>query len=113
MRALHEARLAVGVVSNTGWDIRVAFSHRDLERYVDVFVLSYEVGCTKPDPAIFELAAERLDVAVSELLMVGDDPRADSGAVSAGLPTVLLPAAAPGGDNSLGLVSALVGAAPR
>jgi HAD superfamily hydrolase (TIGR01493 family) len=104
---LRAGGVPVGVVSNTGWDVRAVFAHHRLDHLVDAFVLSYEVGRTKPDPAIFELAAMRLGVPAGEVLMVGDDPVSDGGAVRAGLRTLLLPPAAPGADNGLSAVIAL------
>jgi len=51
---------------------------------VDEVVLSYEEGLIKPDPKIFLLAAERLRVAPSEVLMVGDSEEADGRAAAVG-----------------------------
>ena len=51
-------------------------------------VAAREVGVGKPDPRIFHVAAQRLDVAANELLHVGDDPELDVlGARRAGLRT--------------------------
>ncbi len=43
-----------------------------LERYFDDIVISGAVGLRKPDPAIFHLAAERLEVAVADCVFVDD-----------------------------------------
>jgi FMN phosphatase YigB (HAD superfamily) len=43
----------------------------------DVVVLSYKVGLKKPDPAIYALVAERLGLAPSDILFVGDTRSAD------------------------------------
>ena len=51
-------------------------------------IAAREVGVGKPDPRIFQVAAQRLDVAATELLHVGDDPELDVlGARRAGLRT--------------------------
>jgi len=42
------------------------------EPLVDAVVISEEVGVTKPDPRIFEIALERLGCAASEAVMVGN-----------------------------------------
>jgi FMN phosphatase YigB (HAD superfamily) len=56
---------------------------------------SRELGATKPDPAFFRTAAERLGAAPAECIMVGNDPVKDiAGARAAGMRTVWL--AAPG-----------------
>lgn len=87
---LAERGIAVGVVSNTGWDVRAPFAVRGLDRFVGTFTLSYECGVAKPEPGIFLAACRSLDVDPACTLMVGDDPRADSGALAAGLLDVVL-----------------------
>ncbi|MGZ4769727.1 MAG: HAD family hydrolase, partial [Ilumatobacteraceae bacterium] len=74
------------------------------------FTLSYEIGLVKPDRQIFREACYRLEVVSGDVLMVGDDPRSDGGAVSAGIRTLLLPPALPPGtDNGVCAVLDLVG----
>lgn len=82
--ALEAARpLKVGVLSNISWDIRRVFARESLT--VDAFMLSYELGVSKPSPRAFDAACVRLEVEPSECLYVGDDPVADGAAVAAGL----------------------------
>ena len=69
------------MVSNIGFDIRPHFAGLGPGRLVDAFVLSYEVGRCKPDPAIFLRACGMLGVDPERTLMVGDTP-ADAGAVA-------------------------------
>ena len=107
LTGLHGAGIPVGVVSNTGWDVPGVFARWGLDGMIDTFVLSFEVGAVKPDPAVFLLAAERLGTDPGEVLMVGDDPRADSGALAVGMPVLLLPSAPPRADNGLGAVLAI------
>ena len=76
--------VAVGVVSNIGWDLRPVFRAHGLDPYVDVYVLSYEHGVQKPDPRLFAIACEALGVDARDTLMVGDDRRADAGAATLG-----------------------------
>jgi HAD superfamily hydrolase (TIGR01493 family) len=110
---LHEGGVAVGVVSNTGWDVRGPFAHHGLDGLVDSFTLSCEVGAAKPDRAIFAIGCARLGVEPAAVLMIGDDGWADVGGMALGLRTLLLPPAAPGGDNGLDAVLDLVdGSAP-
>ncbi|TVT55741.1 HAD family hydrolase [Amycolatopsis rhizosphaerae] len=70
----------VGVLSNIAFDIRPAFGLHGLDQHVDEFVLSYEEGAIKPDPAIFGILLDRLGVAPGEALMIGDSEEADGGA---------------------------------
>jgi HAD superfamily hydrolase (TIGR01549 family) len=52
----------------------------------DAYILSYEVGLAKPDPAIFQAACEALECEPAEAVMVGDSMRSDvAGAQNAGL----------------------------
>lgn len=84
LAALRDRGVAVGVVSNIGWDLRPVLRAHGLDRYVDAYVLSYEHGIQKPDSRIFALACEKLGRAPGEVLMVGDDRRADGGAAQIG-----------------------------
>ncbi|MYR44425.1 HAD-IA family hydrolase [Streptomyces sp. SID5910] len=84
LSALRGRGVAVGVVSNIGWDLRPVFREHGLDRYVDTYVLSYEHGVRKPDPRLFATACEALGVEPGRTLMVGDDRRADGGAAALG-----------------------------
>jgi len=108
LRTLHDAGIKVAVVSNIGFDIRPHFAAWGLESLVDAFALSYEVGRTKPDPAIFLRACGMLGADPERTLMVGDTP-ADAGAVKAGCAALVLPAAEPGRPNGLSASLALAG----
>jgi putative hydrolase of the HAD superfamily len=63
----------------------------------------------KPDLEIFSVACESLGLSPEDVLMVGDDPRADSGAVVAGIRTLLLPPLPAHADNGIAAVIDLVG----
>lgn len=108
LRTLHDAGIKVCVVSNIGFDIRPHFETWGLNHMIDAYALSYEVGRTKPDPAIFLRACGMLGVDPSQTLMVGDTP-ADAGAVKAGLAALVLPASEPGRPNGLTAALALAG----
>lgn len=107
-RRLHEAlgllvarNVRVAVVSNVAWNIRSVFKEHGLVELIDKFILSHEHGLVKPDESIFALACTALNLRADGVVMIGDDPLADGGAVRAGITTVLLPRVAPGKDNSL------------
>jgi FMN phosphatase YigB (HAD superfamily) len=109
LRALREAGVAVGIVSNTGWDIRQGYERSGVAGMVDSFVLSFEHGVAKPERGIWELACAELGVDPSEVLMVGNNPRADSGAVELGCTCLVLPAVGRGEIRGLDAVLDLVG----
>jgi len=107
LAALDAAGVPVGVVSNTGWDVRDPFRVRGLDRLVRAFTLSYECGAAKPDARIFHAACRSLDLEPAHVLMVGDDPVADSGALAAGLADLVLVDAATPVTEERGLVARL------
>jgi putative hydrolase of the HAD superfamily len=84
LAALRERGVAIGVVSNIGWDLRPVFRAHGLDAHVGAYVLSYEHGIQKPDARLFALACEALGVDARKTLMVGDDRRADGGAAALG-----------------------------
>lgn len=62
----------IGMLSNVGSDrLDTLFTKDHIEVFDDI-VLSFHVGMAKPDPKIYELAAERLGVQPSECLFVDD-----------------------------------------
>lgn len=83
---LRRRGIPVAVVSNIGWDPRPVFRAHGLDGLVDTYVLSYELGTRKPDPAIFRAACDALGLPPSDVLMVGDDRTADGGAEALGCP---------------------------
>lgn len=107
--ALSAHGVAVGIVSNTGWDVRAVFAEHGLADAVSSFTLSYEAGFVKPDHHIFDLACKSLGLSAADVVMVGDDPTADSGAARAGIRTLLLPALPPRVDNGVSDVLKLAG----
>ncbi|WP_433076445.1 HAD family hydrolase [Dactylosporangium sp. CA-052675] len=101
LRALRAAGVPVAVVSNIGFDLRELAAELGFADLVDAFVLSYEVGRVKPDPAIFWNACAALRVDPERALMVGDTP-ADAGAAAAGCSVLVLPESEPGKIHGLG-----------
>lgn len=94
VRALRRRGLALAVVSN--WDAGLG-EHLDrlgIGALVDAVVTSAEAGAAKPDPAVFELALDRLCVARERALHVGDSNSDEEGARAAGLRFAPAPLAA-------------------
>lgn len=66
----------IGMLSNVGTNwIRDYFLNGEESKLFDDFVLSFEVGVTKPNPKIFEIAAERLGVEPEEVVFTDDIDR--------------------------------------
>lgn len=90
LAGLKAAGIGTAVVSNIAFDVRPAFASIGAAGDVDEFVLSFEVGAVKPDPAIFAAALARLGVAADRAVMVGDSEEADGGARALGCEFVLV-----------------------
>lgn len=108
LRRLREIGVPVVVLSNVGFDLRAVFAGHGLAELITSFVLSCEVGVMKPDPEMWRLALAALNSGPDDVLMVGDNPRADGAAVELGLPTLLLPYSPAGREHGLELVLRLV-----
>ncbi|MFN6552949.1 HAD family hydrolase [Mycolicibacterium septicum] len=98
--------IRTAVVSNIAFDVRPAFTAIGAAEHVDEFVLSFEVGAIKPDPAIFTTALDRLGVAAQDALMVGDSEEADGGARAVGCQFALVDPL-PTAERPDGLIAAL------
>lgn len=98
--------IRTSVVSNIAFDVRPAFTAIGAAGHVDEFVLSFEVGAIKPDPAIFTTALDRLGVAAQDALMVGDSEEADGGARAVGCQFALVDPL-PTAERPDGLIAAL------
>jgi HAD superfamily hydrolase (TIGR01509 family) len=85
VRSLRARGIEVGVVSN--WDIGLAeqLERLELASLFTVIATTAEAGAPKPEPAVFELALERLGVDDSRALHVGDEQGDEDGAAAAGM----------------------------
>ncbi len=72
LEGLRQSGLKLGVVTNAHDLDTEPWAESSLAGYFDVFVASHEVGICKPDPAIYELACDRLGVEPSDVYFVGD-----------------------------------------
>jgi HAD superfamily hydrolase (TIGR01549 family) len=89
LEVLRELGLKIGLVSNTGRDLETFVAHHALD--VDAAVGSGAHGKTKPHPAIFRAALDRLGVRADEAAMVGDSPEDDiAGARALGMQAFLV-----------------------
>jgi HAD superfamily hydrolase (TIGR01549 family) len=107
LRALKEAGIRICLLSNAGVPIRSVLDREGVTPLVDAVVLSYEVGCVKPDPRIFRAALAALRLDASSVLMVGDNANDDGGGAALGLRTLILPRTT-GRIHGLDVVTTLV-----
>lgn len=108
LTALRDQGLRVGVVSDTGFDLRPAMDRLGLSPLLDTVVMSFEYGVCKPATRVFLAACDQLQADPERTLMVGDNPLTDSGAVAAGMCVFLLPRPASAGPRGLAHVLSLV-----
>ena len=108
LAAVRDKGLRIGVVSDTGFDLRPAMDLLGITPYLDAVVMSFEHGVCKPAPTVFRTACDQLGVDPARTLMVGDNPLTDSGAVTAGLYAFLLPPPPKTGPRGLQLLLGLL-----
>jgi epoxide hydrolase-like predicted phosphatase len=85
--ALGNYKIAMLSNASDNW-INELFTPEDTELFSEV-ILSYKVGIAKPDPRIFELAANRLGVEPQECVFIDDLEKYLVGARQAGMKTIL------------------------
>ena len=84
---LHTCGVTIGVLSNGFKEVQYRKIHTaGLEPYIDLTILSDDIGVNKPDIRIFEYAMQRSgDNVPTHHLMIGDNPDTDiAGALHAG-----------------------------
>jgi putative hydrolase of the HAD superfamily len=92
LRIADDAGWVPVVVSNGPVDLQERrIRTTGLDRFLADWVISEEVGVSKPNPRIFALAAHRVRMSLPGAWVVGDGPEADiGGATATGLPSVWL-----------------------
>lgn len=92
LQALKDMGLKLGIVSNSPVNFHEnVLARHSLREYLDVVVVSCEVGYRKPHPQIFRIALEALNVEPRHAIYVGDIPQIDvPGARKLGMKVVLI-----------------------
>ena len=88
VRELRAAGARTALLSNS-WGDATEYARSLLRELFDAWVISSEVGLRKPDPAIYELAAERLGLPAAACVFVDDLPGNLKPARALGMATVL------------------------
>ena len=88
LESLRERGVRTAFVSNCAENTRPMLERLGLAALVDELVLSCEVRAVKPDPAIFDMALDRLGVRPEESLFVDDQPAYRRAAEAAGIRAV-------------------------
>lgn len=113
VRDAHAAGLRVGILTN---DLRAFHSDEWIEAIeivgdVDVVVDGSVEGHLKPDPRLYELLSERLEVSYADMVFLDDQAANIRGAEALGIPSVWFDVADP--DRSYAEVRKLLGLAPE
>lgn len=77
LKMLKQHGITIAVVSNLATPYKQPFAQHGIGDLVDVAVFSCDCGEKKPNPAIYQLAAERLECDANDIVMVGDSLRSD------------------------------------
>jgi putative hydrolase of the HAD superfamily len=106
LQGMQSRAAKIGLICNIGRSsgrvLRELLSKLQVLDFFDATIFSDEIGIRKPDRRIFEIAAERLGVATSSVIHIGDHPEADAwGAKQVGMRALLLelPSELLTGDN--------------
>ena len=78
------------VVSDAWPSLRGVYEKAGLEDLFEDFVISAELGITKPDAKMYQAALERLGLKAEEVVFVDDNPRNCDGAARLGIRSVIL-----------------------
>jgi putative hydrolase of the HAD superfamily len=85
-----DLRLAIASSSPRAWVVRHLRGAGYLDRF-ELLACGDEVGRAKPDPAVYQLAVQRLGVAPERAIAIEDSPHGAAAARAAGLTCVAIP----------------------
>lgn len=88
IRALHP-RYKTGIISNAWPDMRDYVVKNKFDDAFDALVVSAEVGVMKPEPKIYQIALEQLEVNANEAVFVDDTPKNIEAARALGMRGIL------------------------
>jgi FMN phosphatase YigB (HAD superfamily) len=87
----------VAIVADTSSGMVEVYRELGLDRMIETFVISAELGCAKPDPRMYRTASDGLQLDAGECVFVDDSPDCLAGAAALGYlvcgmaPTARLP----------------------
>ena len=91
LEALKAAGHRMAILSNWDYSLHRVVEMLGIRDYFDVVIASLEEGPEKPDPALFQIALDRLGVQREDTIHVGDNPLDDlRGAQDFGMRALLL-----------------------
>ena len=105
-----QGRYKLGIISDTWPSIVPVMENFGLPQYFDTITYSFQVGCFKPDPRMFQDALDKMGVAPEQCVFVDDLPKNLLGARELGIQQVQIRAnpnaePCPEGIPSIGKIS--------
>ncbi len=92
LKMLRCARIKTAVATSARRrSLDIILDHFDLWPHFDCFATKNEVKAEKPDPAVFLLAAKKLEVSPAECVVIEDSPRGVLAAYRAGMKCIAVP----------------------
>jgi HAD superfamily hydrolase (TIGR01509 family) len=89
IRTTLKPKYKIGLLSNASYDIRTELFTPAQNQVFDASVLSYDVGMTKSDPAMYAMILQELGVQPHEAILVDDQVRYCEAAKSAGMQAIV------------------------
>ena len=89
VKSAHDNGIRTGLISNSWGGSGIHYDGTPLEELFDAVVISGDVGMHKPQPEIFRLGAERIDVPPEECVFVDDLRENCAGAEAVGMTAIL------------------------
>jgi putative hydrolase of the HAD superfamily len=99
LRDLKSEGYILGLISNCTMEIPGLWRETAMAPFFDKTLFSPECGVQKPDPRIFRIAVERLNVKAGECLFIDDNGNNLRAAVSTGMDAILF--TEPGGEEHI------------
>jgi len=91
LTVLKRKSLGLGVISNWDCTARDVLRAAGLSDYFDHIIISCEINCSKPDPAIFSLAMQKAAVRPRDCIYIGDNYYDDAvGSQQVGMPVLII-----------------------
>jgi putative hydrolase of the HAD superfamily len=84
LERLHALGVGMAVVSDTWAGLAGMFDELGLGRYFEVYVVSAEMGCNKPDPRMYRAGSQGLGLPPADCVFVDDDPELVAAALGLG-----------------------------
>jgi HAD superfamily hydrolase (TIGR01509 family) len=106
--ALKAAAVPVAVVTDNWSTIRDLYADLGLSDSIDAFVISEELGCTKPDPRMYRAGSDALGLGPDECAFIDDDPELVAAAIDLGYHGFVIDRATPTGVHPVPTLTSLL-----